>query len=80
MSRSAWSGRSMSPSACRGSRRLRPRLEGYLASIAGYRKNRHDELARAATPSHRPRVGPELRRVGVWALTRPTVVPKAQPR
>ena len=24
---------------------LRPRLEGYLASIAGYRKNRHDELS-----------------------------------
>jgi hypothetical protein len=23
---------------------LRPRLEGYLESIAGYRKNRHDEL------------------------------------
>ena len=23
---------------------LRPRLEGYLGSIAGYRKNRHDEL------------------------------------
>jgi omega-hydroxy-beta-dihydromenaquinone-9 sulfotransferase len=23
---------------------LRPRLEGYLATIAGYRKNRHDEL------------------------------------
>ena len=28
-----------------GFERLRPRLEGYLASIAGYRKNRHDELA-----------------------------------
>jgi omega-hydroxy-beta-dihydromenaquinone-9 sulfotransferase len=24
---------------------LQPRLESYLASIAGYRKNRHDELA-----------------------------------
>jgi omega-hydroxy-beta-dihydromenaquinone-9 sulfotransferase len=27
-----------------GFEELRPRLEGYLASIAGYRKNRHDEL------------------------------------
>ena len=48
---------------------LRPRLEGYLGSIAGYRKNRHDELPEPLTPSHRPRVGPELRRVGVRALT-----------
>jgi omega-hydroxy-beta-dihydromenaquinone-9 sulfotransferase len=23
---------------------VRPRLEGYIGSIAGYRKNRHDEL------------------------------------
>ena len=28
-----------------GFEELRPRLEGYLGSIAGYRKNRHDELA-----------------------------------
>jgi len=28
-----------------GFEELRPRLEGYLASIASYRKNRHDELA-----------------------------------
>jgi omega-hydroxy-beta-dihydromenaquinone-9 sulfotransferase len=27
-----------------GFEELRPRLEGYLASIAGYRKNRHDQL------------------------------------
>ena len=27
-----------------GFEELRPRLESYLASIAGYRKNRHDEL------------------------------------
>ena len=48
---------------------VRPRLEGYLGSIAGYRKNRLRRAPRAATASHRPRVGPELRRVGLPALT-----------
>ena len=48
---------------------LRPRLESYLGSIAGYRKNRHDDLPEPLAPPHRPRVGPELRRVGLRALT-----------
>ena len=49
---------------------LRPRLETYLGSIAGYRKNRHADLPEPlAHGGTAPRVGPELRRVGVRAVT-----------
>jgi omega-hydroxy-beta-dihydromenaquinone-9 sulfotransferase len=42
---------------------LRPRLEGYLGSIAGYRKNRHDELSE----SLRRRIDREWSRsIGEW--------------
>ena len=68
-SRWAWSGRSTRPWGCRDSRTSGPDWRATSGRSPAIARTGIDELPEPLTASDRPRVGPELRRVGVRALT-----------